>query len=338
MLSPFYFFPDASLDGLDQAVKNTITQAYAEGTWAARRSQTRRYLEFCVKYQLWPLPVSTQDLCRYAVYLGGSLQYTSLISYMDGVQFLHTIMDYPAAPISHPKVKLVLRGLKRKLSQQTHQKLPLTPAMLLNVRRVLDLSLPTDQALWAALLCGWFAFFRRSNLVPPSAAKFDPTKHLTRGDFTFTSWGLIIAIRWSKTIQFRQRTLLIPMLRIPGHPLCPWVALKTYFNTIPTHDASPAFMTPDARGNLKTLTHSTLGSQLHRVLTLAGYQSSLYATHSLRRGGATFASGLQNVSSAQIQLQGDWQTAASMSRYTSSSLSQRMELARTMATAIATHH
>jgi hypothetical protein len=318
---------------LDQAVTNSINCAYAEGSLSARRSQTRKFLGFCSKYQLSPIPVTVQDLCHYAVYLSGMLQYSSLIAYIDGVRWLHIFMEYSEAPISHPKVKLVLRGLKRTLSQQTHQKLPFTPEMLLRIKSVLDLSIPLDKTLWAVILCGWYGFFRRSNLLPASRPKFDPRIHLRWVDFTMTDWGFLIAVRWFKTIQFRQRTLLIPFMGVPNHPLCPRSAVSNYFQSVPAPDSSPAFVVPDEQGHLKTLTYSSFSSHLNRVLSLAGYQTTLFATHSLRRGGATFAAGI-NCPSELIQLQGDWKSSAYL-RYTARSLDQRLQLARAMAIGIA---
>lgn len=41
---------------------------------------------------------------------------------------------------------------------------------------------------------------------------------------------LIVSVRWSKVLQFRERTLLIPLVSIQTHPLCPVQALREFFN------------------------------------------------------------------------------------------------------------
>lgn len=124
------------------------------------------------------------------------------------------MFDYPPPPISHCRVQLTLRGLKRLLSASVKRKLPITPTILLALRDVMDLSVPLNLALWAAFLLGFFSFFRKSNIIPPSHSQFSPNKHLSRSDFYFTSWGLIVSVKWSKVNQFRERTLLIPLVFI----------------------------------------------------------------------------------------------------------------------------
>ncbi|KAI8503615.1 hypothetical protein Bbelb_185860 [Branchiostoma belcheri] len=77
---------------------------------------------------------------------------------------------------------------------------------------------------WIAQLTnsiGLFTLLRKSNLVPPSRAAFSADKHLTRDSLKLTPDGLIVRITWSKTRQFRQKVLQLPVAAIPGHPLCP---------------------------------------------------------------------------------------------------------------------
>ena len=81
-------------------------------------------------------------------------------------------------------------------------------------------------------LSGWLAwspsifFFRKANLLPPSRDKFDEHLHLRRSDLHLFSWGVVMVVRWNKTIQFKQRTLLIPLPRVNESPLCPLRALS----------------------------------------------------------------------------------------------------------------
>ena len=54
------------------------------------------------------------------------------------------------------------------------------------------------------MLIGFYTFFRKSNLVPKSEKDFDPAKNLCRHDIFVRPLGLVICVRWSKTIQFRE--------------------------------------------------------------------------------------------------------------------------------------
>ena len=238
------------------------------------------------------------------------------------------MFDLPPPPLSHCRVQLTLRGLKRLLSASVQRKLPITPHILLALRDVMDFSLPLHRALWAAFLLGFFTFFRKSNIIPPSHSQFSPTKHLSRSDFHFTSWGLIVSVKWSKVIQFRERTLLIPLVSIPSHALCPVHALRDFFDTCPAPASSPAFVLPTATG-LRSISYSSFTKHLKDLLRLAGLNPDNYSGHSFRRGGATYASSL-GIPHELIQLQGDWASTAYL-EYLARPLRQRLSLAQTVA-------
>ena len=125
------------------------------------------------------------------------------------------------------------------------RKLPLTIDML--IRLIPNLS--ENSGLKAIVLTGFFTFPRKSNLVPPSATQFEADKHLCRGSFTFNDWGVLIKINWSKTIQFNERTLYLPIFALEcGHELCPVAALREHFSEFPSEKDKPAFYYTDKKG------------------------------------------------------------------------------------------
>ena len=69
---------------------------------------------------------------------------------------------------------------------------------------------------WAICLVSFFGLFRKSHLLPPSPREFSPATFFTRSDFTFRDSTLLITVRWSKTIQFRQRIVTIPLVALPS--------------------------------------------------------------------------------------------------------------------------
>ena len=75
----------------------------------------------------------------------------------------------------------------------------------------------------------FFSFFRKSNLLPPSTTEFDTKRHLRKCDVRWFLWGIILVVRWSKTIQYRDRTLLVPVPTIAHSSLCPWSAVTRAF-------------------------------------------------------------------------------------------------------------
>ena len=156
------------------------------------------------------------------------------------------------------------------------------------------------------MVIGSYSFFRKSNLVPKSA---DPSKTLLRKDIIVRPWGLVICVTWSKTIQFKERQLLILIVRLSSnHPLCPVQAYKRHLCLFPAPTSSPAFL--HFRGDLATpITHSAFTTKLRKALSIAGLKASSYSGHSFRRGGATFAFHC-GVPVELISLQGDWSSDA----------------------------
>ena len=238
------------------------------------------------------------------------------------------MFDLPPPPLSHCRVQLTLRGLKRLLSALVQFKIPITPNILLALRDVMDFSLPLHRALWATFLLGFFRFFRKSNIIPPSHSQLSPTKQLSRSDFHFTSWGLIVSVKWSKVIQFRERTLLIPLVSIPSHALCSVHALRDFFDTCLAPASSPAFVLPTATG-LRSISYSSFTKHLKGLLRLAGLNPDNYSGHSFCGGGATYASSL-GIPHELTQLQGDWASTAYL-EYLTRPLRQRLSLAQTVA-------
>ena len=122
---------------------------------------------------------------------------------------------------SNTRKTLLMRGIKRLHGAQVSQKLPITPDVLYKMQCHLNFACSFDTTFWAACLVAFFSFFRKSNLLPPSTAKFDPQLHLRNCDVRLYPWGIILVVRWSKKIQYRNRTLLVPVPKVAHSSLCP---------------------------------------------------------------------------------------------------------------------
>ena len=135
----------------------------------------------------------------------------------------------------------------------------------------------------------------------------------------------MISVRWSKSIQYRQKTLQVPLPRIVASPFCPSTALLLVLCQLPEQKRIlPLFCFPTPSGP-KPLTHATFVNHLRHCLTKLGVDPSKYSGHSFRRGGASFA--LQcGVPTEWIKLQGDWASDA-YERYLSPAFSLRVKLA-----------
>lgn len=84
-------------------------------------------------------------------------------------------------------------------------------------------------------------------------------------------------VRWNKTIQFKQRTLLILLPRVNDSPLSPLTALANAYAL--TRDAGPydpAFMYRQGP-NLVMLTYNKFLKKLQLPLNAAGLNTAQYA-------------------------------------------------------------
>ena len=141
--------------------------------------------------------------------------------------------------------------------------------------------------------------------MPKSAKDFDPAKNLCRNDIIVRQWGLVICVRWSKTIQFRERQLLIPVMQLSqGHPLCPVQAYERHVLEFPVTHTLPAFLR-SRNGYITPITHSAFTDKLRKVLSHAGFPANKFSDHSIRRGEATYAFRC-GAPVELISLQGDW--------------------------------
>ncbi len=202
----------------------------------------------------------------------------------------------------------VLKGIRRSLGDPVNRKLPITPDLLLALLRILDLGKLQDCSIWAAALVMFYGMLRKSNVLPQTPATFDPSRHLRRKDISFYRDHLVLHIQWTKTIQYRERTLDIPLPRLSDHPLCPLTAVfKAWHMSPAAAQDGPAFVV-DAGGSVP-LTAQKFLAVFRQSLETAKLDSRQYGLHSFRRGGASWAyqCGMPVVTIHQI---GDWRSNA----------------------------
>ena len=204
---------------------------------------------------------------------------------------------------------------------------PLSPQLLNRVHDMLDLSKPVDAVLWALVLLAFFTLSRKSNLVVTGNKKFDRSKQLCRSDVLVCEIGLLVQFRWSKTIQYGGRVLLIPVLSIPNSPLCPLVAYTNMLRLVPAQGSDPAFGV-----NVDSTYHPVTYQMLQRFIKTSvaklGLDPGLFSSHSLRRAGASWAFRAR-VPEELIKTQGDWASQVYL-RYLEFSLSERCQVAQRM--------
>ena len=258
-----------------------------------------------------PVPAQPDHLCQYAAFLARSLKPASIPNYLNIISLLHKEFNLPN-PLDHNwPLQSLLTGIKRVKGQPPSQKLPITPELLFRIHAMLNLRSSFDASFWAICLVSFFGMLRKSHLLVSSARSFDPSQQLLNSDLEIFPWGALLTLRWSKTIQFRERVVKLPLPLIPNSPLCPVIAIQRALSfVINPPQPSPAFMWYDLTSlSPRVFTYSQFLKRLRTVLKALGLPASDYACHSFRRGGASFAfqAGLPV---DLIKILGDWHSDA----------------------------
>ena len=290
-------------------VEKFRSMAYAPATQRTYKTQRDSYLAFCSAMGYTAVPATSSTLCQYAALLARTHKFSSIKQYLHIVRILHLEWDLPNPLQSNFPLQTVLRGIRRDIGDSVTRKTPITPNLLCFILKSLDLSSLVDSTTWAAALIMFFGMLRRSNVICSSLSSFDPSKHLRRKDITFTTDFMTVSIRWSKTIQFKDRILKLPLPRIQEHVLCPVQATFKAFSMTPNAPPDgPAFVISQSAQPVP-LTVKIFIETVRRALVSSGFDGKQFAGHSFRRGGASHAYQC-GISTETIKNIGDWRSNA----------------------------
>lgn len=300
----------------------TMSRAYRKNTLKNLRSQALIYHRFCVYHNLSMFPATEWQMVRFARYLGNSVTSVETVkNYLAGVRTLHRVGGFRVPDPSEPNLNLLLRGLKFELAHATKQARPMTPRILYMIYQQLRLEDKLELISFAALVLGFYLFLRPSNLVPTTEADFLPGEQLTKGDVRRQGAYTMVDIRWSKTVQYKQKINSLPLIPSEKIEICPvfWTNVVKSINNRGKDDPLFSFL----QGKRPVVvTYSQLSRRLKEWMVRIGRDPEGYTLHGLRRGGCSW--GLQaGLVGQQIQLMGDWATLAYF-RYLDTTMEQKI--------------
>ncbi len=277
-------------------------QAFRPGTLANHMTMIKKYIKFCIKFKLEYINPSQQTVCIYIEQLAQQFKsYKSVANYVGAIRLLHKYMDIKAPAIDSFQVALMLRATTITMRNIPNRRPPISTQMMQKLCEICDRQGSVGLVIKLAILLGFLGFLRASNLCPKSSQKFDTSRHLTRSDVRVTTKGLIVRLKWSKTLQSANQPLEIPIPELPVDTLNAVKAFKRLTQEVPAQAHKPLFVLP--RGG-----HLVIG-QLRRafkaLLKSAGFSQHGLTLHSLRKGGASesHAAGARYL---DIQRQGAW--------------------------------
>ena len=300
------------LDDLHSCVTRIQAFALSDATKRNYHSVWNTYLKFCQFYSVTPFPASSSTIAAFIALLSFSVKsHHTVNNYLSALRRLHVFCHFDTSAFDDIHVKLTQKGLEKSMLHIPRRKAPLTPAILLQFYRHLNVCDSAHLAVWCALLVGFFSFFRTANLVPQSFDKFSSHHTLSRGSITFASSGALLTVTRTKTRQAGDTALVVPVPRIRGSPLCPTTALQLLLDSVAVPTSFPLFTYTTASHQHDCITASSLNNSIKHLASLVSLDPQDYSGHSLRRGGATFAFQC-GIPSELIKVQGDWRSDAYM--------------------------
>ena len=293
--------------------------AFAPNTLKTRRSQWTKYHDFCDKLSIPALPVLPETVCIFLADIGDNLSYSTINNYISALNVLGKMYDHTLDLRQDYGVKLLQKGFKRLKGDYSSPKDPLLPDDLKKLCPFVDHSDQVQFTIWIIIVLAFRTLLRKSHFVSSSD---EDHEHLLRaGDISFETWGCKLSINSSKTIQFKERTLTIPV-SWSAPPLCAATLVRDYLNRYPR--ASSEFLFTLPRSGLPfPVPYNLALDYLKRWCSKAKLDKDI-GFHSLRRGAATYMNSLR-VDLLSIQRAGDWRSLCVL-KYLSINFDQRREV------------
>lgn len=242
------------------------------------QSHLNAYLSFCNHFNFRSFPLNVIVVSRYVSYLAHVGRRFSTIQ--------NHISSFSSGWEQQYFFRLIIKGTKRYLGMQATRKKAITPLMLHRMAFFFDLCIPLHAAMWALFLVAFFSFLRNSNLVVKNMRSVSSVKVLCCSHLILNENTAFLPILATKTIQFAQRSLNIPLPVIPGSILCPVAALHTHLKLNQVPASAPLFSVHASDSeSVQAITYPQFSRFLARSLQAIGADPSEFSPHSFWRGG-----------------------------------------------------
>jgi hypothetical protein len=142
-----------------------------------------------------------------------SLAPATIRNYISSIKAVFKRLEIDIVNFDTHLVKLALKSLKKNAVVRYK------PKPILSVEQLLQLLVnmkthPMYTFFAVAILFAFLGMLRISNITCASISKFDPLRHISRGDIQPSHQGLAITIKWSKTTA-RGQLCIYPLSPIP---------------------------------------------------------------------------------------------------------------------------
>ena len=226
----------------------------------------RDFISFQVAAGLPAFQVTPSILLAYLEYLSKCrFSESHMANHMSALQAFHIMHGLCTKAFQDHRISLYFKSLKLKGNLPKNK--PDPHSFHIGVSNCTSKNNQHQVTFVALYYFCFFSFLRLSNLLPHTPNTFDITRHLARGDIIFTSFGAIVIIKWSKTMQNRKDTCTIAIPSLGHSEICPVNALKTMFTCLPGTDNDPLFGIYK-KGTVLPLTDSIARKHLKQISSM----------------------------------------------------------------------
>ena len=229
------------------------------------------FLAFLVVTGLTPCQVNVDINLAFLEYLvDNSLSVANICNYLAGLRTMFIIHNLPTPLFRNEKIQMFVKSVKINKPLLVKTNSIFTEQMLLDIIATTE-TLEFSEIFLSVYLLAFFSFLRLSNMVPHAKNGFNPSRHLARGDIIVSDNEAIVLVKWSKTIQFRDKVACVVIPKLPGSKLCPVTVLSNMLHLVPGSNNDPLFAIFKAN-TWSPLTDSMVRKHLKRVITIATSQ------------------------------------------------------------------
>ena len=319
------FVANLALAQLDIEVALTKGHSVKESTKKNLLTHLGSYQKFCDRFLLHYFPCDNQQLCRFGQHLSRTFESPDAVgNYLSGIRTILALLGLQIPDVKERQMQMFITGLKRIMNHAVKQAEPITPSLLLRMSKVVNYKDRIEVIAWTAALIGFYMFLRKSNLAPDAMDKFEPACQFRRSDVNWVALdkAMMIEVRWTKTLHFRQKILRFPVLPTDNKSICPVFWVYKMLRDNPGEPQDPLFLI-NAPGGKLCLSANQLIYRLQKWLKLIGEDDMAFSLHSLRWGGATFAYQV-DLEGEMIKMMGGWASDC-YKRYIDISMDKRYE-------------
>ena len=163
-------------ENLLRSAHQTQAHLFAPGTRKNIKSHIRQFVLFCCHFKRQVVPASRETLVAFFELFSTTATYDHLKNVQSSIKFLHKALNVQYIEDDF-QINTILQSIKRKLAKKPFQVLPITPRILLDLYKFIDIRKSSDLALWSSFLVSFYCLFRKANVVPKTLEKFTPAEN-----------------------------------------------------------------------------------------------------------------------------------------------------------------